>query len=600
MVSKRLNDVRKTISCCRQITRLMWSKNKSLLWLDILIGLLREAGSILGMVFPAVVIQLIVDRAGMSRVLGIVFLVSLALTFVSAGIEVVQRSLSYYSNRALNYLILGLNKKVMEVPLEVSESAEAMEQYDKAGDGLWESSEAGFLIFSVLLSKVVSFFFMAYVFSMIHWLVAVFVACTLLLEFWWGVRLSERLHEHDQQQSALAHKKKYIHETLFDSKTNKDIFLNGAQSFFLHKYKDIYDQELQITAGKNREQFRNDRNTTLVEVFRSLVIYGAAVARCWEGKIPVANLTLFTGAVKQMTYAVWQIMECIQRLYRISLYFEDYRKYMSLKDIEVQGGAKPDSVKCIEFCHVSYRFRNQEEYALRDVSFKVHGGQKVALIGDNGAGKSTLVKLLLRLYHVTEGDILLNGKSIYSYGYREYLSCLAPVFQDFMMYSFSVRENILFDKSMDEDALQMLLDKLQLGEKIRSLKQGVDTPYTKRFDEDGVVFSGGEEQKLALARAFSRDSGIMILDEPTASLDPSAEANIYRMVLQLNCQNTTLFVSHRMSTTRFSDKILVLEKGKLVEEGNHEELMELEGVYCEMFSKQTYYYKECLEGNGAL
>lgn len=592
MELKRVNRVWKTVSCCGEIIRLKWSKNKTLFWMDILTGLLRESRAVLDMVFPAVVIQLIVDRAGMNRILWIVFLISLLLTLASAGIEVLQRSLSNYSVRALNYLILGLNKKVMEIPLEVSEATETMEQYDKASDGLWESSEAGFLIFSVLLSKVITFSFMAYVFSMVHWLVAVFVAVTLLLEFRWSVRLSGRLHQQDQQQSALAHKKKYIQETLFDSRTNKDIFLDNAQDFFVHKYEGVFGGELQIEAGKQREQFRNDRKAAFVEAFRTLIIYGAAVVRCLEGALPVADLTLFANAVKQMTYAVWQIMECVQGLFRVSLYFEDYKKYMELEEVDSRGEAAPDSIQCIEFSHVSYQFRNQTEYALKDVSFKLYSGQKVALVGDNGAGKSTLVKLLLRLYHVTEGDILLNGKSIYSYDYREYLTCFAPVFQDFMMYSLSVKDNVLFGRAMEEEELRGVLESLQLWEKIRSLKYGADTPYTKRFQEDGVVFSGGEEQKLALARAFSRNSEVMILDEPTASLDPAAEANIYRMVLRLNNLNTTLFVSHRMSTTRFSDKILVLEKGRLAEEGNHEELMELHGLYYDMFSRQTYYYKE--------
>lgn len=583
-------------NCIKAITY-KWEKGKSLFLLDISIGLLRESKSIIAMLLPALIIQLVADVNKIDRVLLIIFLVCVVMTIVSILIEVTQRALSNHSYRALNYIILKLNKKAMRINLDKFEDSECLKDFDKAYDGAFNASDVDFTIFSVILSKSISLAITAYIFSTVHYLLAIFIIISLIVEFILSIRLSERLHEKDQIQSGLSHKKNYISSVLFDCKTNKDIFLNGAKDFFISKFQNSHDDDLEIEKDKKRDVLKNDSLSAIIEMVRTTFIYIFAVFRYVAGALPVSNFVLFSSAAKQMTYAIWQIFESFISIYRASDYFEDYNKYLNINESLAEEGnssldlSDKESDWVIEFKNVGYKYQNQENFAVRNLSFVISKNETIAIVGDNGAGKSTVVKLLLRLYHVTEGDILLNGKSIYSYKYDEYMSFVSAAFQDFMIYAFTIRENILFDKDIKKEELDILLQYFELDKKIDSLPKGLDTNYTKQFYADGVEFSGGEEQKLVIARAFAKRSNIIVLDEPTAAIDPISEFKLFETIRELRENHTILFISHRMSTTRYCDRIIVINDGSIKETGNHFELMRKKGLYYKMFNMQTQYYK---------
>lgn len=582
----------KVIKSCFRLIQMKWKNSRCLFFMDILIGFMREAKSMLNMVFPAVVIQYITDFTNMDMVLLLVFGFSLSLTIISLLMEMIQRSLSDYSLRSLNYLILRLNRSAMAMDLDKFEHGETIEKYDRAYDGIWNSSEVDFQLFSVILSKLISFGITFYIFQSIHWSVAILVVVTLLFEFVWNMKLDEKLYQKNIELSKLQHKVNYVSDTLLDYKTNKDIILNDAKEFLCGKFKDVTLKMLEITKRKKRDEFKADTQFALIELIRTGLIYIVAIFRYSNGLLPLANFTLFTNAAKQMTYAIWQIMQSIQQIFNASDYFEEYINYIELGTNTNHDGEKmsEEGIDTIQFVNVGYRYPNQNDYAVRNVSFTIHKGQTIGLVGDNGAGKSTIIKLLLRMYHVTEGDILLNGKSIYSYEYKDYLSYFSSVFQDYMLYAFSIRENILFDRKKEEEGIYYLLRNVGLEKRIENLPSGLDTSYTKKFDKDGVEFSGGEEQKLVIARALALGGEVLVLDEPTAAIDPLAEYDIYKLVLKLKESYTSLFISHRMSTTRFCDKILVFDEGYLMEEGTHQELMDKNGLYCKMYSMQKQYY----------
>lgn len=345
---------------------------------------------------------------------------------------------------------------------------------------------------------------------------------------------------------------------------------------------------------KNELSYTNEKKSAFIELFRTGMIYFVAVLQYIKGILPLANFTLFAGAAKQMTYSIWQILQGAFLLFRASDYFDDYLKYMEIEESSdnAESGFRDTNIPFIEFCNVSFRYPKQEDYAVRNLSFTVLKGETIAFVGNNGAGKSTVIKLLLRLYPATEGEILLYGKSIYAYNLEEYRSFFAPVFQDFMLYSFTIRENILFDRKMDDVMLNDLLRKVELDKRISELQKGVDTACTKRFEADGVEFSGGEAQKLVIARALAHNGMIVVLDEPTAALDPLSEYAIYELIYRLRENHTTFFVSHRLNTTRLSSKILVLDQGRLVEEGDHDTLLNMKGLYFSMFNMQKHYYEQ--------
>lgn len=246
----------------------------------------------------------------------------------------------------------------------------------------------------------------------------------------------------------------------------------------------------------------------------------------------------------------------------------------------------------IEICfeNVSFRYPNCQNYVLQNINIKLNKGCKLAIVGENGAGKSTFIKLLCRLYKPTEGKITINGVNIENISRESYGKILSVVFQDFKLFSFDVADNIMLNSEHDIKKLIRALDKSDLTEKMKTLENGVNTYVNREFDEHGVEFSGGEAQKLMLARSYYKDSPIVILDEPTASLDPKSEVYFYDHFKSVIGNKSAIFISHRLASTSFCDKIAVFSKGSIVEFGTHKELLKLNGIYAEMWKVQASLY----------
>ena len=242
----------------------------------------------------------------------------------------------------------------------------------------------------------------------------------------------------------------------------------------------------------------------------------------------------------------------------------------------------------IEFRNVSFKYPNQDVFSLENFSCRIDCGEHISVVGDNGAGKSTFVKLLLRLYEPTEGAIYYKGKNIREYDFDSYQAVFAPVFQDYVLNAFSIRENLIFDYDERNALIQPSLEKTGMYEKIRDI--GLDRPYSKKFFDDGVELSGGEQQRLVISRAYCKNSEVLILDEPTSAIDPLSERRLFEDILGILGEKTSIMISHRMSCSKFANRIFVMEHGKLVEQGTHGELMDLNGLYATMYQRQAQYY----------
>ncbi len=245
----------------------------------------------------------------------------------------------------------------------------------------------------------------------------------------------------------------------------------------------------------------------------------------------------------------------------------------------------------VEFRNVSFQYPNTDVYALKNVSLKFRVGERLALVGQNGSGKTTFIKLLCRLYDPTEGEILLNGIDIRKYDYREYMNVFSVVFQDFQLLAYSVGQNIAACAVYDQEKVKNCCQKAGFWERVETMSEGLDTILYKDLTEEGVEISGGEEQKIAIARAMYRDSAFLILDEPTAALDPMAEYEIYTRLNEIVEDRTAIYISHRLSSCRFCDEIIVFHEGSMVQQGNHETLLAQEGgKYSELWNAQAQYY----------
>lgn len=312
---------------------------------------------------------------------------------------------------------------------------------------------------------------------------------------------------------------------------------------------------------------------------------------------PIGFVVQYVGAIGQLSESVRKLAVSVTSLIQNASYLEvtysfldiENKKYMGTIPVEKRN----DNEFEIEFRDVSFRYPGTETDALKHLSFRFKLGTKLAVVGMNGSGKSTMIKLLCRLYDPTEGEILLNGINIQKYDYEEYMSLFSVVFQDFQLFSFTLGENVAARRSYDREKVLRCLQEAGFGQRLSQLPKGLDTYLNQDFDQSGVTMSGGETQKIALARALYKDAPFMILDEPTAALDPLAEYEIYTRFNDMVGNKTAVYISHRLSSCRFCDEIAVFHQGELVQYGSHAELLaDMKGQYYALWMAQAQYYAE--------
>lgn len=327
--------------------------------------------------------------------------------------------------------------------------------------------------------------------------------------------------------------------------------------------------------------------TAIVYIFVCLKAYGGAFG--------IGSVTQYIASITALSVGVQSLVSVFGALkhnapfLQTTFEFLDIPNEMKQGTLPIQKQEKGDYE--IEFRNVSFKYNNQEKYALKNVSLKFKKGERLAVVGMNGSGKTTFIKLLCRLYDPTEGEILLNGINIKDYNYDDYIAIFAVVFQDFNLFSYSLGQNVSAKKDYDKIKALNCLEEVGFGERVKNMPQGLDTCLYKDFDDKGVEVSGGEAQKIALARALYKDASFIILDEPTAALDPIAEFEIYSKMNDIVLDKTAVFISHRLSSCRFCNDIAVFNEGEIVQRGSHDELViDKYGKYYELWNAQAQYY----------
>lgn len=377
-----------------------------------------------------------------------------------------------------------------------------------------------------------------------------------------------------------------------------------------HWFRDIFDEQLRIMrhviAKQELHWYFSTAGEQVGNLIRDLVMYMILIRMVLNGSISVAQFMFYVGVVASFSAWMNETVTHLSQMMETNVETEYYSEAMETPDVFRHGSGKMPDLSCgmsIEFRDVSFRYDEGEKDILSHLSFRIDPGKKVALVGNNGAGKTTIVKLLCGFYLPTEGEVLVNGISTKDYDMDEYGKLISPVFQDGFMSAFTVAMNVAGGKEadIDGDRVRHCLREADIWDKIRSLDEKEDTYITQMLERDGVNFSGGEIQKLLIARALYKDGKCLILDEPTSALDPIAESRIYEMYNEMTKEKTSVFISHRLASTRFCDEILFLEKGAVAERGTHEELLAKKGAYAEMFEIQSHYYtKEENEGQAGL
>ena len=336
---------------------------------------------------------------------------------------------------------------------------------------------------------------------------------------------------------------------------------------------------------------------TLLKHILKFGVYMILVAAVSEGAVSVGSIAKYVACIIMLLNAISQLVSTLQLTFSNNYYLRRYFSYFDIPNTMYQGTLtvekRLDTEYYIEFKDVSFRYPNTETYALRHVNLKFKIGEKLAVVGVNGSGKTTFIKLLCRLYDPTEGEILLNGVNIKKYDYDEYMSIFSVVFQDFQLFSFTVGQNVAAAKEYDREHVTKCLIRAGFKERLDTMPAGTDTFLYKDYDENGVEITGGEAQKIALARALYKDAPFIILDEPTAALDPVSEYEVYHKFNELAGDKTAVYISHRLASCRFCDNIIVFDSGSIIQHGSHEILVaDTNGKYYELWNAQAQYYTD--------
>lgn len=530
------------------------------------------------------------------------FLVSL-LTFVVVGLlfnaylfQKLQMKSQPKIKRALKQM---LYMKAKEIDLECYDDPEFYNNYVLAVSEIENQTERIFAVianlFTGLTSIVLSgaFFIGNDVFSFI------FVVVSFAASLASGKALARLEFKIRNEKNPDERKLGYVNRVFYMNDYAKEVRLNTEVSGFLLKdFDETNDRLLEIDRKNAGRRFglrflKNyvSNNFIIDVVYMIYLVYSAAVLH----RISYSNVAVMRGTANRMKNRMRQFADVYPKMQEISMYVGKIQKFLDIepKIVSTADRKVPQNPTKIELRGVSFGYGKSDGYVLKNINMKIEPNSKIAIVGYNGAGKTTLIKLIMRLYDPDEGEILLDGVNIKEYDLEEYRSMIGTVFQDFKLFAATVKENVLLDfaENGSDSEVEMAIDKSGFAERLASLPDGLDTNLTTEFEDDGVNLSGGEAQKLAIARVFYKKASLIILDEPSSALDPIAEYHLNRSMLTAAENKSVAFISHRLSTTRIADRIYMLENGRIIEEGTHSGLLALGGKYAQMWRVQAGQYK---------
>ncbi len=468
------------------------------------------------------------------------------------------------------------------------------DKLQKAWDSIGYGFDDGMFALYIFLRDAVALAVSGTVLFTLHPLILMIVTVAALATFVLSRVENNWVIKHTSDWTPYTRKMSYLARQSMDFTRGKDIRLFRMRHFLTDAFRDVFKKRYDW--GK-----KADRVTLLLSIARafviSLCIGGAHAFAVWQvyiGEISAGSFVLYFNMIENYFYSVTQLAEYMSRMLLCGNKIGFLREYLAIPDKTNRKTGKPLPTESISivFDHVSYTYHGASKETLHDICFTLHPGEKLALVGLNGAGKTTLIKLLCGLYDPTEGEILLNGVPVREYNREEYFDLFSAVFQDFEILPVTIEKNIMQTEDVNEAICSDALNKAGLLERIAELPQGAKTRLAKSVFDDATDFSGGERQKLALARAICKDAPVLLLDEPTAALDPISEQEMYLQYVQFSEGKSSIFISHRLASTRFCSRILVLENGSIMEEGSHEELLKRNGVYASLYKVQSAYYQE--------
>ena len=600
---KKNND--STLSIIGYFFKIAFQYRPSYVFLLLFQILLQAISPFSKIIFPTLIIEELtkvpLDQVNLSNLTWILVLF-LAVEFIIPFLMNLNWMFLLYNENMLNkYWKKLMGDKMMQMRFYHLENPDVLDQISKAQDGLlgYGNNLGGFqaLINNIIsiLSNFLSVVGIIYIIAQINiWLIFILIAI-VGLRLWNQSQIKKLNIQQWEERKRMNRENEYYSSLLTDFKYGKDIRLYACKDLLITKNKEYIEDTYQYQIKINQKFKKLTIIDNLFNMINQLLTYGYVAYYFIQSYISIAQYSLYVTSINTFISSSYSIFNSFLNIRQNTKMMSEFKKFMEIDATYQEGNVKinPNDPIVLEFKDVSFAYPNTTEYVLRHINYRMEGQKKISIVGENGAGKSTFIKLLMRLYDPTEGEILLNGINIKEIPIQDYYALFSVVFQDYQLIGFNLGEQITSSDTFDEEKVLQILSEVQFNHKMENLQKGLATSMLKYFDDQGIELSGGESQKIAIARALFKDGKILILDEPTSALDPLAEYEIYSQFHKMTQGKLTFYISHRLSSCRFCDEIMVLEHGEIVQLGHHDKLiLDEKGKYFEMFKAQAKYYQD--------
>jgi len=581
--------------------QLAWQTRKSVIYLCLAAAFFSVAGSVLELYIAPVILGQVEIKSSLADLLKIIGGFTVVLMLVSGIRSYLNENTLFGRVEVRTRIIEKIHYKLCTTSYPHLEDVAFQKLVDKAfqsANSNQEATEAIWTTLTDLMKNILGFIIFLLVLSSLNGLLLVVILLTSVAGYFINKHINEWEYRHRDEDFGYTQKMSYINENAQNLALAKDIRIFGMQSWL----EDVYQRTLNLRRAfvKRRELVYIWTNVVdvVLAFARNGVAYYYLITLVLQGSISAAEFLLYFNAVNGFTTWVTEILTGFSLLHLQSIDISLVREFIEMDEpFQFETGEKLEKKLGIpyeiELKNVSFRYPGAKKDTIHQMNLVIHPGEKLAIVGLNGAGKTTLVKLICGFYDPTEGEVLLNGRNIKMYNRYDYYQMFSAVFQEFSVLETNVLENITqTDEQIDEQKVTECLEKAGLKERVEQLPDGINTHIGRLVYEDGIQMSGGEMQRLMLARALYKDAPMIVLDEPTAALDPIAENDIYLKYNEMTAGRTSVFISHRLASTRFCDRILLLASGRILEEGTHDELLHKQGEYAALFDVQSKYYQE--------